>query len=104
MYVLRTLGVLDARSPDGTALGSIVAQPKRAGVLCYVATARPLGSQPREPVIAMFWPELDERHARNALNQAIHFLRRALGADAILTRGDELAVNREVVRCDAVEL
>jgi DNA-binding SARP family transcriptional activator/tRNA A-37 threonylcarbamoyl transferase component Bud32 len=73
-------------------------------VLCYLAVAEPRGWQARDQLIALFWPELDEAHARNALNQAVHFLRRRLAPDAILARADELACNNEVLRCDALEM
>src|SRR5207247_1604137 len=35
------------------------------------------------------WPELDQEHARAALRQALHVLRTALGADVVVTRGDD---------------
>jgi len=35
----------------------------------------------------MFWPELDEAHARAALRQAIRHLRSALGPESIESRG-----------------
>lgn len=105
MYVIRTLGVLDVRSEDDAVIQSILAQPKRAALLCYLAAARPGIYHSRDSLVAMFWSELDQEHARNALSQAIHFLRRSLGTDAILSRNsDDLAVNRELVSCDVVEL
>jgi serine/threonine-protein kinase len=106
MYLIRTLGVLDVRSDgDSSSIQSVLTQPKRAALLCYLAAARPVGAQSRDSLVAIFWPELDAEHARNALSQAVHFLRRSLGRSAILQRNsDDLAVNDELIRCDAVEL
>ena len=52
--------------------------------------------------MALFWPEDNAEQARHALRQSVYFLRRALGAKAIVSRGDEeLAVAPDQVRCDA---
>ncbi len=45
---------------------------------------------------------VDQTRARTAVRKAIHVLRRALGAEAIISRGDEdVALSRELVWCDA---
>jgi TolB-like protein/DNA-binding SARP family transcriptional activator/Flp pilus assembly protein TadD len=100
---LRTLGALQLQSPAGAELRSVLSQPRRVALLVYLALATPRGLHRRDKLLALFWPEQDEQHARNALSQAVHFLRRTLGADAILSRGDEeLGVNGEIVSCDAI--
>ena len=102
---LRTLGALQLQGAAGDELRSALAQPRRVALLVYLALATPRGLHRRDKLLALFWPEQDEQHARNALSQAVHFLRRALGADAILSRGDEeIGLNREIVSCDAVAL
>lgn len=78
-------------------------RPKLVALLAYLAAARPHGFHRRDRLLAIFWPELDQPRARNALRQAVFHLRTSLGADALLTRGDEeLAVNPARVRCDVV--
>jgi len=73
-------------------------------LLCYLALESPRGFQRRDSVVATFWPEDDAEQARHALRQALYFLRRTLGAAAIVSRGDdELAVATDVIRCDATE-
>ena len=100
---LRTLGALQLQGAAGNELRSVLAQPRRVAILLYFALATPRGLHRRDKLLALFWPEQDEQHARNALSQAVHFLRRTLGADAILSRGDdEIGLNREIVSCDAV--
>ena len=104
MIELRTLGALELKSADGKPLQSVLTQPRRTALLCYLALESPRGFQRRDSVLATFWPEDDAEQARHALRQALYFLRRTLGAPAIVSRGDdELAVATDVIRCDATE-
>ena len=83
---------------------SVVAQPKRFGLLAYLAVARPQGFHRRDALMAMFWPEQDAAHARDSLNQAIRFLRQVLGANVILSRGaEDVAVDSALLWCDVAE-
>ena len=103
MIRLRTLGSLDLRSPDGEELRGLLAQPKRAALLVYLALATPRGTHRRDKVVALFWPELDDEHARNALSQAVRFLRRSIGETVLVSRnGDELSVDIGQLWCDAI--
>ena len=78
MIRLRTLGQLDLDGPGEQALRGALAQPRRAALLVYLALATPRGHHRRDALLALFWPESDVERARNALNQAVHFLRLAL--------------------------
>ena len=102
MYQLRTFGALDLTGPDGSSVDALLAQPKRSLLLVYLISAQPRGYHRRDVLVARFWPELDSERARGALRKGLHFLRGSLG-DAVLTRGDEVAVDGAMVRCDAVE-
>ncbi|WP_420126835.1 BTAD domain-containing putative transcriptional regulator [Longimicrobium sp.] len=104
MFRLHLLAGSDLLSPAGAAVHSVVAQPKRFALLAYLALAAPRTFHRRDTLLAMFWPERDEKHARNALSKSLHYLRASLGAGAILSRGaDEVGMSRERVWCDAVE-
>jgi DNA-binding SARP family transcriptional activator/TolB-like protein len=104
MIELQTLGALELTSADNEAVGSVLAQPRRAALFCYLALALPRGFHRRDTLFALFWPEDDAEQARHALRQSLYFLRRALGAQTILSRGDEeLALAPEQVRCDVWE-
>ena len=104
MIELRTLGALELTSDDGKPVDSVLTQPRRTALLCYLALESPRGFQRRDSVLATFWPEDDSEQARHALRQALYFLRRTLGAAAIVSRGDdELAVATNLIRCDATE-
>ena len=103
MIRLRTLGSLDLRDAEGRALRTVLAQPKRVALLAWLALATPRGAHRRDSVLALFWPEQDAEHGRNALAQAVYFLRHALGADAVVTgNGDEVGLGRGDFWCDAI--
>lgn len=98
---LRTLGALDLHSAEGRELNSLLAQPKRIALLAYLCIAQPRGFHRRDALLGLFWPDSDQEHARTSLRKSLHILRRALGDDAILSRGDEeVAVDFQLVWCD----
>ncbi|HJP60388.1 MAG TPA: BTAD domain-containing putative transcriptional regulator [Gemmatimonadaceae bacterium] len=98
----RTLGALDLRAADGRELYTLLAQPKRIALLAYLCIAVPHGYHRRDKLLALFWPDSDQEHARASLRKSLHVLRRTLGEEAILTRGDEdVAVDFDRVTCDA---
>ena len=91
------------RSSEGEGALPLTVQPKRLALLIYLALDDATGFRRRDSVVAYLWPELDATHARGALRQALHSLRRLMGDEAIVARGeDEIGVSREVVQCDAV--
>lgn len=101
MVELRILGPPQLLGSNGRAIETLARQPKRVALLAFLAAASPRGFQRRDKLVALFWPELDERHARNALSQALHVLRNALGEPTIVTRGEEeVGVDVNVVSCD----
>lgn len=100
MIELRTLGVLDLRQ-DGKEVRAVLQQPKRLAFLAYLAMSTPRRFHRRDALLGMFWPELDQSHARAALRRALYFLRQALGDDVIEARGDEeLAIAETGFHCD----
>lgn len=102
MIRFRTLGALELRRPDGHELRSVLTQPKRVALLTYLAAASPAGFHRRDTLLGLLWPDLDEEHARSALSQAIYYLRRSLGPEVVVSRGnDEVAIDPDRLWCDA---
>jgi len=101
----RILGALNLLGAGGRELTSVLAQPKRVALLAYLAAATPPPRlHRRDSLVALFWPELDQEHARAALRQALHGLRQALGDEVLLSRGDEdIGLDAAAIRCDVVE-
>jgi DNA-binding SARP family transcriptional activator len=99
---LRVLGPSQLRRTAGSGARDVHLQAKRLALLTYLAIAARGAWCQRQTLLALFWPERDERQARNALSQAIHDLRRAIGRDAVVSQGrDEIAISPRVW-CDAV--
>jgi DNA-binding SARP family transcriptional activator len=100
MIELRTLGALELRGCDAREVDALVSQPKRLGLLAYLAIATPRGFHRRDSLLALFWPESDQTHARGALRNALSFLRHQLGEAVIVTRGDEVGLDPATFWCD----
>jgi DNA-binding SARP family transcriptional activator len=103
-FALRLLGSVEMRDADGRELHSLPSQPKRFGLLSYLAVAQPRGFHSRDKLMGLFWPEATREQARHALNQALHVLRTELGEDVVRSRGDsDVAIDEAAISCDAVE-
>jgi DNA-binding SARP family transcriptional activator/tetratricopeptide (TPR) repeat protein len=86
---LRLLGALDLSGSDGQRVHSVLAQQKRLALLAYLAAATPRGFHRKDKLLALFWPESSTQRARDALRQVVAYLRRSLGATAVVGRGDD---------------
>jgi DNA-binding SARP family transcriptional activator len=101
MIELRLLGGVEFRATNGRNPELILAHEKSFALLAYLAAAHPFGSHRRDSLVALLWPELDQEHARTALRKALHGLRHAIGADAIVSSGDEtIGIAEAVLWCD----
>jgi DNA-binding SARP family transcriptional activator len=96
MIRFHTMGAVDLQGSSDEA-ASVLRQPKRLGLLAYLALASPRRFHRRDSLLALFWPELDQEHARAALRRALYFLRVKLSADVLTSRGeDEVGVSDEL--------
>jgi len=102
MFELQTFGTVGVRTRDGDRSEAHIVQTKRLGLLIYLALAPRRRCRRRDQVVSLFWPDLDQEHARGALSQALRYLRRALVEEVIITQGEEeIGVNRDLLGCDA---
>jgi len=101
MLALKAFGTLDVRGQRGEPLTSLLTQSKRAALFTYLVLSRPGEKHRRDALLALFWPELDQTHGRNALSQSLSFLRRELGDGVLVTRGaEEVGVDAAQVTSD----
>lgn len=91
MIQVTALGSLDVRDEAGNPVSPLLAQPRRAALLAYLAIEASDRDVARDTLLGMFWPESDETRGRAALRQALAFLRRSIGTD-ILRRGSDASV------------
>jgi DNA-binding SARP family transcriptional activator len=102
---LLILGGIELRGVPAESADHLLIQSKVVALLGYLALAPRGRHQRRDRLIGLLWPELDQLHARTALRKAIHLVRATLGADALVTRGDEeVALAPNALWCDASEL
>jgi DNA-binding SARP family transcriptional activator len=100
MLQLKALGSPQLLGDDGQPVGEVASQTKRLVLLTYLAAGDPAGCR-RDVLLAAFWPELDDSHARNALRQALAMLRKALGDDVLPADGAEaIRLNPARISCD----
>jgi serine/threonine-protein kinase len=104
MHRLYLLGGISLRDDTGEGMPDrVLAQSKAVATLAYLALSPAARFQRRDRIVGLLWPELDQEHARAALRKTLHALRRALGDEVIVARGDEeLAVPSDSLWCDAV--
>jgi len=98
MCFLRLFGGVSLEECDDAAANE--ALPQRAlAILALLATARDSGYS-REKLIGYLWPESDGARARHRLADTVYQIRRSLCEDAVLTVGETLRLDADVVRSD----
>ncbi|HEX2717922.1 MAG TPA: BTAD domain-containing putative transcriptional regulator [Gemmatimonadaceae bacterium] len=98
---LRLLGAPRVEGLSGVLAGP-VAQRHRLALLALLATA-PHSVMSRDRLIGLLWPETTSEKARHLLNVAVHSIRTALGERTLLSEGDALRLDRELLAVDVVE-
>ncbi len=85
---------------SGEASDVVLVQPRRLALLAYLAAS--IGSlQRRDRLLLLFWGDQPEPRARASLRQALYFLRRSLGDEVLITRGDdEVGLNPSSISVD----
>ena len=101
IFHLRLFGSPSLESDSGPA-------PRRATQRHRVALLALLGVSSgqrvtRDQLIATLWPERDDESGRNLLKVATYVLREALSETAVLSEGDFLRLNGDIVRTDVRE-
>ncbi len=103
MLRLTLLGPVDLRGEDGNELRAVLQQPKRLALLACLALTANGAYRRRDALLGLFWPDLDQEHARGALRRALYFLRRSLGDGIVVSRGEEeVGIAPDTIWCDAV--
>lgn len=102
MFQLVTLGRTDLQGPAPTRPERLLSQPKRFALLVYLTIEGRERALSRESLLLLLWPNLDQSRARDALRQAIRFVRSTLHPDTVAGHGrDRVGVAPESIRCDA---
>ena len=103
MIKLSVLGTTIIQKEDGSVGHSILSGPKRLAILTYLILEKPRGFRRRDEITALFWPEMGQKGARNALSNILYHIRESLGKDVIINRGtEEVSLNMDRIWCDAI--
>lgn len=102
MIQIRVLGPLEILV-DGSPAPPRLCWRKHAALLVYLTLG---GARPhsRDRLTALLWPDKPEAGARHSLNEAVRVIRRAAGADAIVSGVGDLRLPPGFVETDADEL
>jgi serine/threonine-protein kinase len=91
------------RAATGEPVADLLTQTKPLALLAYLVIAEPRGHHRRDRLLGLFWPEVDEPHARGALRKTLHALRRGLGDSVLDARGDEdVGIAAGALACDVL--
>lgn len=101
---LQLLGGVEIHGLDRELSNGLLSQPKLVALTAYLVIEGADGRWlRRDTLVNLFWPELDQTHARAALRKGIHAQRNALGAEALESRGDEeIRIADRTLACDAL--
>lgn len=98
LFYLRLLGGL-VLEEDGEAVTGRAAQKRRLALLALLAAA-PGRALSRDRITGMLWPDKDAEQGRHLLSVAAYEIRKELGEDAIVSRGDDVVLDSVVVGSD----
>jgi DNA-binding SARP family transcriptional activator/TolB-like protein len=101
MFSLKLFGGVALTGEDGPVTGP-ASQRRRIALLSLLAAAPDAGVS-REKLIGFLWPDTGSEQARRFLADSLYAIRKALGQEAILARGDNLVLNPGVIRSDLAE-
>lgn len=98
---LSVLGHTEIEGSEG--VERLYQQPRLLLLLSYLVLAPARVFLRREQIAAAFWPDQSDDRARSSLRSALYQLRTLLGAEVVLSRGDDVAIDSSMVSCDAQE-
>lgn len=98
MYRLQLFGGPSIEADEGRLHGPPT-QRHRLALLAILACNHPQ-STPRDVLLDLLWPDRPPSRTRNLLNQAVHQIRKSLGAGTIRSLGDGLLLERAGLECD----
>ena len=102
MTQLNILGPAEIRNSKGELEHSFLAGPKRLALLTFLLLDRPRGFHRRDSLLPLFWPEQDQKSARNALSNMLYHIRKTLGKEALKNRGaEEVMIDPQTFVSDA---
>ncbi|MGW8283017.1 MAG: BTAD domain-containing putative transcriptional regulator, partial [Gemmatimonadota bacterium] len=102
MIELRTMGPVEIRVDDSDPPRELLWR-KNLALLLYLARS-PGHRRSREHLVGLLWGDKSDALARQSLNEALRVLRRKGGEGLLASVGDQVVLDRALVRLDTDEL
>jgi TolB-like protein/DNA-binding SARP family transcriptional activator len=96
-YTLSLLGRFELSGPDGRPID--LTSKKLAALLAFLACTAPQ-AQGRDKLMTLLWGSHFDAQARQNLRQALFRLRRVMGEDALISSGESVSLQPDVIACD----
>jgi TolB-like protein/DNA-binding SARP family transcriptional activator len=101
-FVLRLFGSPSIATAEGAAITGPPVQRHRIALLALLALS-PRRTSTRERAMGLLWPESPAEQGRQLLKQAVYHVRKALGDDAIVSAGEDMVLNTDIVGADVLD-
>ena len=98
---LKLFGCAVVETPAGPLSGRAAQRHRMALLAMLVSTRRP--SRSRDTLIATLWPEADSERGRRLLSDSVYRVNQALGAEALVSSGDDLRLNGNILPSDVAD-
>ena len=102
LFRLKLFGNPALLRSDGSLIVGKVAQRHRLALLALLARA-PGSRLSREKLVGYLWPEADPDRGRNLLNVSTYVVRASLTDVALISEGEDLRLNADLVTSDAAD-
>jgi DNA-binding SARP family transcriptional activator/Flp pilus assembly protein TadD len=102
LFRLKLFGNPALLRSDGSLIVGKVAQRHRLALLALLARA-PGSRLSREKLVGYLWPEADPDRGRNLLNVSTYVVRASLTDLALISEGEDLRLNADLVTSDAAD-
>jgi len=100
----QVLGALDLRRDTGERIGSLLAHPKRMGILLHLVLDQPGRPVERSLLASRFWPDSPVPRAQASLRTALSQMRSGLGPGVLEADGQQVWLIPDGLSCDALQL
>lgn len=102
IFHLRLFGSPSLTRADGSLVAGRAVQRHRLALLALLARS-PERRMSREKIIGYLWPDADANRGRNLLNVSTYVLRASLGDSALVSQGEDLRLDPDLVRSDTAD-
>lgn len=102
MIEFRALGTVEVHGVDPSDAEALRSHPHWVATLTCLLVRSSGAAWRRGELVSLLWSSVEASRGRSSLRVVLHALRRHLGHDAIVSRGDALHIDRSLLTCDVL--